>query len=439
MTLPVSEGTDSLSLVTAKICKNCGFIHIVTAKNNPDVCVHCGFPLEPGLTNLFRMQNVVTRRRDRISSDEEERTRMGFEIRTSIRFQSRAGMENISKSARVLVDGQPVASLTYASAATISRINLGWRRRNNPDQLGFDLNVDQGTWGKRPDEAEGNGGDDPQTGRYKTVIPFVEDTKNCLLFEPATPLDESQMASLQAALKSAIQILYQLEDSELAAEPLPSPKERKSILLYEAAEGGAGVLRRILEDTTAFAKIARKAVELCHFEPDTGEDLHHAPKASEDCEAACYDCLMSYYNQIDHRLLDRQTIKNPLLSYSSASLNVSPVGQSRADYLQGLKNLCMSDLERDWLDELERKNYNLPTHAQLLIEDCGTRPDFVYKKDYLAVYVDGPHHDYPDRQTRDREQEACLRDMGYTVVRFGYKDDWDALFRQYAAIFGSHD
>ena len=29
------------------------------------------------------------------------------------------------------------------------------------------------------------------------------------------------------------------------------------------------------------------------FDPDTGEDLHHAPRAYEDCEAACYDCLLS--------------------------------------------------------------------------------------------------------------------------------------------------
>jgi ABC-type cobalt transport system substrate-binding protein len=42
------------------------------------------------------------------------------------------------------------------------------------------------------------------------VIPFVEDTKNCLLFEPAKCWMTSQMASLQAALKSAIQVHYQL-------------------------------------------------------------------------------------------------------------------------------------------------------------------------------------------------------------------------------------
>ena len=41
------------------------------------------------MPNLFRMQNVVTRRRDRINSDEEERVRMGYDLRTGVRFAER--------------------------------------------------------------------------------------------------------------------------------------------------------------------------------------------------------------------------------------------------------------------------------------------------------------------------------------------------------------
>jgi hypothetical protein len=51
--------------------------------------------------------------------------------------------------------------------------------------------------------------------------------------------------------------------------------------------------------------VASECAALCHFDPDTLEDLKRAPGANEDCEAACYDCLLSYYNQRDHRLLDR--------------------------------------------------------------------------------------------------------------------------------------
>ena len=52
---------------------------------------------------------------------------------------------------------------------------------------------------------------------------------------------------------------------------------------------------------------------LCHFDPNSGADLRRAPGMTEDCEAACYSCLMSYSNQRDHELLDRATIKDYLL------------------------------------------------------------------------------------------------------------------------------
>src|SRR5207245_10960110 len=100
------------------------------------------------------------------------------------------------------------------------------------------------------------------------------------------------MASLQAILESALQVKYQLEDNELAAEPLPSSYDRQLILLYESAEGGAGVLRRLLDEPHALAEVAREGLRLCHFDPETGMDLRRAPRAQEDCEAACYDCLM---------------------------------------------------------------------------------------------------------------------------------------------------
>ena len=85
------------------------------------------------------------------------------------------------------------------------------------------------------------------------------------------------MASLEWALASAIQAEYQLEDGELAAEPLPDVDERVGVHLYEAAEGGAGVLRRLVEDPDAISAVAKRALEICHFDPDTGQDRHRSP------------------------------------------------------------------------------------------------------------------------------------------------------------------
>jgi hypothetical protein len=84
------------------------------------------------------------------------------------------------------------------------------------------------------------------------------------------------------------------------------------------------VLRRLLDEPQAFAQVAGEALTLCHFDQESGEDLRRAPGAKEDCEAACYNCLMSYYNQMDHRLLDRQSIKDFLLTLAGSTPQLSP-------------------------------------------------------------------------------------------------------------------
>ena len=94
------------------------------------------------------------------------------------------------------------------------------------------------------------------SARKKRVVPFVEDYKNVLIFTPEASLDQEEMASLQAALKEAIQKHYQLEPTELSTVPLPDYDLRKSILVYESSEGGAGVLRQLVDDPTAPNKIA---------------------------------------------------------------------------------------------------------------------------------------------------------------------------------------
>jgi len=89
--------------------------------------------------------------------------------------------------------------------------------------------------------------------------------------------------------------------------------DRRMILFYESAEGGAGVLRRLLDDGSALAAVAEEALRICHFDPESGLDLGGPPGAVEKCEAACYDCIMNYGNQKDHGTLDRHSIREYLL------------------------------------------------------------------------------------------------------------------------------
>ena len=58
-------------------------------------------------------------------------------------------------------DGEKLLNLAYGHAATIWRINRGWKRRKDQAQLGFVLDLERGYWGKdtQAADADENDGD----------------------------------------------------------------------------------------------------------------------------------------------------------------------------------------------------------------------------------------------------------------------------------------
>lgn len=433
--MPAQDEKNNVATSEAKLCPQCGYLHILEEgadKQKYDKCEHCGSDLDKTISNLFRLQNVVAKRRDQINCDEEERLKLGFDMRTTIRFASRSGRLSCI-SANIMKGDECLGVLTYSDSAMIWRINMGYRSRTSGEPEGFWLDTERGYWAKRQDE---DSDDDSPLGRSKILVrPFVSDTKNCLLFEPYFSVNDSILASLQAALKNAIQRVFELEDNELSAEALPSKDQRKSILFYEATEGGAGVLKRVI-DNPGFSLVIREAIDLCHYDPVTFKDLLNAPQAKEPCEAACYDCLMSYSNQTDHELLDRRAIINILISLLSSTLYRSSSEFTRAEHYKRLRNMAGSDLERKWLDYIYKNGHILPTHAQELIDSCHTRPDYLYRDKYVAVYIDGPIHDSPDQANKDKKIQEDLEDTGWHVIRFRYDSDWAEIIAANENIFG---
>lgn len=433
--MPAQDDQNNVTTSEAKLCPQCGYLHTDGTKDyisQCNVCEHCGSQLDAPIPNLFRLQNVVAKRRDQINCDEEERLKLGFDVRTTIRYAVRSGRLSCI-SAKLMRGDECLGTLTYGDSAMIWRINMGYRKRASGEPEGFWLDTERGYWAKRQDE---DGDDDSPMGKSKILVrPFVSDTKNCLLFEPQVSVSDTILASLQAALKNAIQRVFELEDNELSAESLPSRDNRKSILFYESTEGGAGVLKRVI-DVTGFKRVIKEAIELCHYDPISFEDLLKAPQAKEPCEAACYDCLMSYSNQTDHELLDRKAIIDILISLLSSDLSRSSSEFSRVEHYERLKNLNGSTLEVKWLDYIYNNGYNLPTHAQELIESCHTQPDYIYKDKYVAVFIDGPVHDSPDQLAKDRIITNDLEDTGWHVIRFRYNSDWAEIIAANENIFG---
>jgi superfamily II DNA/RNA helicase len=432
-----------LPVRSARLCPACGYAHFDEDKDC-ERCVNCDALLDGGrsLLTLYRIEQVSTRRATRITSDEEERQRQGYEMMTTIRFAQADGRVQCLAT-QYSEGGEELLDVRYGPAATLWRVNLGWRRRKEKSIYGFNIDVTTGEWSKDQQAPEDADDDMAHEARVvQRIIPFVEDRKNCLMVHPKVPLDAEARATFQYALKRGIETAFQLESSELAAEALPDLEHRNAILLYESAEGGAGVLTRLASDLHSLQMVVRRALEVCHYTSVSGAWTDHTDLTNldEDCEAGCYKCLLSYTNQPDHKTIDRRNpaVLDLLCRLSRADGTRGALGKTSEELFEVLANVSLSLLEQAWLGHVREHAYHLPDKAQPLLEDYGTRPDFAYAAIPALVYIDGPHHETDHQRQLDRQMVERLEDAGYTVIRFPKEQEaWPAIFEKYAFVFGT--
>jgi very-short-patch-repair endonuclease len=425
------EATHSLVTTTMKRCPKCGYAHIEQGTNLAEVCDNCSAALDgpARIDNLVHLQNVSLKLAQRITCDEEERQRFGYKLVTSYRFPEIGGKLD-RKDAEVYCGETLVLKLKYGDATDLYRINLGWANQRGNQPAGFNIDLERGYWSRN--QADEDDQDDAATeARIQRVVPYVTDTKNAMVMRVLPPRPGPEMAALQAAFKEAILKHFQLESRELACEPMPSARDRQEIVFYEASEGGAGVLRQIVEDASVLPQLARRALEICHFDPDTLED-----KGSQTCGKACYSCLLEYGNQPDHKDLDRSLIRDFLAELSRAQCRPAGGAGSRAERMVALRARCDSKLEKRWLDMVDTAMLRPPSDAQFLIEACSTKPDFYYGEHNCAIYVDGPPHDEPEQIRADDVITKRLIENGYIVIRFHHKADWNDVFKRHPDVFG---
>lgn len=444
------SGADAISAdsqlptISARVCPSCGYGHLgEEAKPEPlsDVCEHCGTPLgdDVRINALYRIENVETVAQERISVNEEERQRQGYELQTTYRFMPGPGGKIESFEADVLdLGNKPVARLTYSPSARIWRINKGWRRRKDKKQLGFIINPLNGRWSKEdspdePDDEEATPTQRDEREPKQRIVPFVEDHRNILIFKPSTALSEDAMATVQAALKRGIVQTFQIEESELIVEPLPDSKNRQSILFYEAAEGGAGVLSRLVLSPEQLAVVARQALKIMHFDlpdapaPFAVSDLEaleqRKPGGERICESGCYQCLLSYYNQPDHEYINRRdpAVRDLLVNLAHAAVQPPRLGSSPAVSDSG------STLDT-WLGALRSHNLCLPDDTSVSLADGKYKVDAAYKSARTLVCLTDPAPGLRDHAS----------DSGYALVEFPSDPaQWPAVFAAHPSVFGS--
>jgi hypothetical protein len=290
-----------LGTTTLILCSVCGAAHDDKVAER---CHACGSSLGDGerLDYIYRIDNVETTPSTRITANDEDRQRRGFEIQTVFQWPMIEGSPDI-RSLILKCNDNLLLHLDYGAVTKLSRINKGLRRRKSKTTFGFCIDPSSGRWVKDTI----NGGDDDgdvTVPRSQRIVPIVQDYKNALLLRPVASFDEAQMATLQHALIRGIEIIAELEEGELLGEPMPRRDTRNAILLYEATEGGAGVLNRLVSDPKRMVEVAREALRLMHYEEPF--DTTPLKERADACVAGCYRCLLSYFNQTDHESIDRR-------------------------------------------------------------------------------------------------------------------------------------
>lgn len=322
---------DGRSLATREIliCAACGAAHDEASAR----CHACNAQLSDDMAvkGTLRIDNVEAIPAERITANDEERERQGFEIQTVFAWPRRHGRLEIAE-AELRVGEESLFTLQYANRAEISRINKGLRRRRNKTEFGFLINPVSGQWAKKEDEVE-EGEETPDREGALRIVPIVRDHKNALLLRLRHPEAWSleTLATVQHALLRALAVTFQLEEGEVLGEPLPQRDDRRALLIYEAAEGGAGVLSQLVEETGAFRRLARQALALMHYEEVeaavAASDPGKLVEKEEACARGCYRCLLSYYNQPDHELIDRKAPEALQLLLDMARGEVVPLGR----------------------------------------------------------------------------------------------------------------
>jgi ATP-dependent helicase YprA (DUF1998 family) len=443
--LPTSASGD-LQTEEAKVCEHCGYLHVGEELEN--TCDFCDAELSDARYNLLPLRTVFTRRRDRISSDEEERQRTGYFVEVSYKFNKHGSRDGSLGAAATDGVGSPLAELTYGDSATVRLTNLGHRR--SKQRSGFWLDPVEGKWldAKKDQDKPGKLTTDEQDGlesaekaeRKVPVIPYVQDTRNILVLQLAEAVAPDVAVTLQYALERGIEAEFQLEDGELDTEQLPpfeGPRDR--ILFIESAEGGAGVLRRLQAEPDALRRAAARALEIAHF------TRHGVDKGGREggpaCEMGCYDCLLSFGNQYHHQIIDRHLVKDLLLRFAGADVTDTGPGLTRDEHAQALIDGADSTLEQRFVTFLSRNGLRLPDKQQFFVTSALSRPDFVYetRTGPVAVFIDGPHHDEEVQVQRDEDAQERLYDDGWDVIRFRHDDDWSEVTDRYRSVFGTGD
>jgi superfamily II DNA/RNA helicase len=375
-------------------------------------------------TTLIEMAETRAYELQRITCQEEERTKKGYDIQTY--FAVDGGFENTTEGI-VSVADEKLLHIHYLPTCRIFKLNLKWRASR---EYGFTINLNTGYWQSKKQKEENGEADE-----IKDVKLFTSDTANALYIQPIKSLGlgggSNGVITLMFAIKRAIENYFQVESNEIGAT-IMGEEDAPNILIYESAEGSLGVLSQIMDNPSLYKSIMTEAYKVCFYKNDVEEEGEVLP--------ATYDDLLSYYNQFYHQQIDRNLVRDALRNLKESTVEVlSSKSFSSYDeqyqFLQATRD-PNSSTEDKFLKFLYEKGVKLPDEAQPKVDAMFVRPDFYYKPN-VYVFCDGTPHDTADVKKDDIEKRTALKNAGYQILSWYYKDSLDEFIAKRPDIFKS--
>lgn len=416
----VTQDAES-ALFSAKVSAKAGYF-LPGEQADREICPMTGLNLsESGnretLTNLIEMSESRAEETERISCAEEERVSRGFDIR--ILFSVDGGHFDRVRRAKINTSENTLLNLSFIPAARLVYVNKGWRYQPNCE--GFPLGLVSGDWRQAMPAP-----DDNRPEGFKLVKLCTSNLADALYLQPVQPLglNADGIVTLQYALKRAIESVFQAESAEIGVAAVGDP-ESPNILLYEASEGSLGILSQFVEQPQKFHEVVEQAIEVCAY-----EDAERGP--------ASYRDLLSYYNQRDHKRIDRFLIRDALEKLRVSAIEVS-TNDTHANYEEHYQSLLRSidptsSTERTFLDHLYANGLRLPDAAQRRAEGIYVQPDFYYEP-RIWVFCDGTPHDDPAVRAEDEAKRQALIARGDEVWTYYYLDELAAKVAARPDIF----
>jgi superfamily II DNA/RNA helicase len=376
-------------------------------------------------TDLVEIAETVAFEQQRITCQEEERSRKGFDTRTY--FFVEGGFDN-TQEAIVKTGGAQLLHLHSIPAARLVHINFKWR--NSPEK-GFALNLKTGHWQNKQQEAT-----EGQKDEIRRIKLYTSTTANVLYLQPVETLGlkggHAGVVTLMYALKRAIENYFQVESNEIGVS-IMGEGDSPNILFYEAAEGSLGVLSQLVENPLAYKSVMQDAFSFCFI-----KDGVEIPE--EELAPATYDDLLSYYNQSHHQIINRNYIRESLRLLKDSSVEVL-TNKSFSSYDEQYQALQAardqnSSTEETFLKYLYEKGLKLPDEAQPNIPKMYVLPDFLYKPN-VCIFCDGTPHDNNKVMEDDKVKREALKTAGYQVLSWYYKDSLGDFVAKRPDIFKS--